>query len=263
MHDPIDRRNDTGPFDIIGDVHGCADELRALLAMLGYEIGAGADRPEIAHPQGRRVIFVGDLVNRGPKTPETLRLAMAATEDGGYAVEGNHDESFRRWLRREPIEITSGLRATIEQLATEPEDFPAAAQAFLAGFPSHCWLDGGRLAVAHAGLLEGMIGQDSEAVRAFAVHGDGFRKTDDEGRPLLSHWVLGYGGATTIVYGHTPVAEPEWINNTICLDTGCVAGGRLTALRWPERELVSVPAARVYAKPARPFVPPSAGRQPG
>ncbi len=65
-----------------------------------------------------------------------------------------------------------------------------------------------------------------------------------------------------VLYGHTPVPEPEWVNNTLCLDTGCVFGGRLTALRYPERELVSVPAARVYYEPARPF-PVNPTREPG
>ncbi|MDX6751697.1 hypothetical protein SH611_17970 [Geminicoccaceae bacterium 1502E] len=68
-------------------------------------------------------------------------------------------------------------------------------------------------------------------------------------------WAERYRGATTVVYGHTPVPEPQWVNNTLCLDTGCVFGGRLSALRWPEREIVAVPALRVHAEPARPLRP--------
>jgi protein phosphatase len=251
----FDYRDDHGPFDIIGDVHGCADELRALLAILGYRIEQSDGGTAIAHPERRRLVFAGDLVNRGPNTPEVLRLALAAVAAGGHAVEGNHDQSLSRAMAGEGIAMTKALEDTLAQFAAETPAFRAEALAFLAGLSSYCWFDAGRLAVAHAGLKEEMIGRPAEAVRPFSVHGDTARKTDANGLPLLSDWVFGHRGSTVVAYGHTPVTEPEWVNNTICLDTGCVAGGRLTALRWPERELVGVPARRVYAKPARPFVP--------
>jgi len=57
------------------------------------------------------------------------------------------------------------------------------------------------------------------------------------------------------VYGHTPVPEPEWLNRTINVDTGCVYGGALSALRYPEKEIVSVPAKRQYTEPAKPIEP--------
>jgi protein phosphatase len=241
---PYDRRSETGPFDVVGDVHGCADELDELLAALGY------DRARLTHDAGRRLVFVGDLVNRGPKTREVLRLVMPAVADGRvFAVAGNHDDMLARWLAGARVEETAGLRKSITQLAGETDAFRREVQDFLDALPDYCWLDGGRLVVAHAGMEEAMIGQDSAAIRDFAVQG----KTGGD-------WAADYQGAAAVVYGHTPSEAAEWFNNTICLDTGCVAGGRLTALRWPERELVSVKAAAVYSKPSRPFLKPRALR---
>ena len=128
--------------------------------------------------------------------------------------------------------------------------------AFLDGLVSHYVLDGGRLVVAHAGLQAEMHGRASAAVRAFALYGETTGETDEFGLPVRYPWAQDYRGQAAVVYGHTPVPEPDWVNNTICIDTGCVFGGRLTALRYPERELVSVPAApRVLASRPRPFRP--------
>ncbi len=124
---------------------------------------------------------------------------------------------------------------------------------FLEDLTSHAVLDGGRLVVAHAGMLERYQGRSSRRVRAFALFGDTTGETDEWGLPVRLDWAADYRGRATVVYGHTPVADPAWVNNTINIDTGCVFGGRLTALRWPERELVSVPAAREYYAPAKPL----------
>src|SRR5207244_8184363 len=104
----------------------------------------------------------------------------------------------------------------------------------------------GRLVVAHAGMKESMPGRGSGVVRAFALFGETTGETDAYGLPIRYNWAAEYRGRALVVYGHTPTPEPEWLNNTICIDTGCVFGGRLTALRYPEKELVSVPAARTY-----------------
>ena len=121
------------------------------------------------------------------------------------------------------------------------------------GLLSHYVLDGGRLVVAHAGLPEEMHGRASAAVRSFALYGETTGETDEYGLPVRYPWAQDYRGRAMVVYGHTPVPEAEWLNNTICVDTGCVFGGQLTALRYPERELVSVPAEQVYHQPARPL----------
>lgn len=256
----IDKRDDAGPFDIIGDVHGCADELETLLRRLGYTVDwqdtEGARQVTVTPPAGRKAVFVGDLVDRGPRTPDVLRIAMSMAAVGtGYVVNGNHDRKLARWLEGRDVKIAHGLQQSIDQIEAEGPAFKAAIKPFLDGLLSHLWLDGGKLAVAHAGLKPEMIGRASPAVREFALYGETTGETDEFGLPVRLDWAAAHRGNTTIVYGHTPVIEPEWVNNTICLDTGCVFGGRLTALRWPEKELVSVPAERVWSEPIRPLAP--------
>ncbi|WP_045876429.1 polynucleotide kinase-phosphatase [Pseudofrankia sp. DC12] len=251
-----DLRHETGPFDVIGDVHGCRVELEGLLTKLGYELGVDdAGRPVGArHPEGRRVIYVGDLVDRGPDTPGVLRLAMGMVAAGtAFAVRGNHEDKLVRALGGKKVTIGHGLAQSLEQLEGESAEFRAEVTAFCDGLIAHYVLDAGRLVVAHAGLKEAYQGRASVRVRSFALYGDTTGETDDYGLPVRYPWANEYRGRATVLYGHTPVPEPEWINNTLCLDTGCVFGGALTALRYPERELVSLPAARVYFEPARPL----------
>ena len=324
------RRQETGPFDIIGDVHGCYDELVALLTQLGYAVtpepiadardlgvrvtpppyplpfgrgGAGqaqlSDREQEVNqlpenqssgspsPEGegvggwgaplndspgslkeprassgekpekqgqRKVIFVGDLVDRGPASPQVLRLVMSMVQsDAALCVPGNHDIKLLRHLSGKKVTANHGLAETLAQLEGEPAGFLGQVRQFLDGLVSHYVLDGGRLVVAHAGLPEAMQGRGSGAVRAFALFGETTGETDEFGLPVRYEWARDYRGRALVVYGHTPVPDPEWLNNTIDLDTGCVFGGRLTALRYPERELVSVPAFHTYYEPARPL----------
>ncbi len=123
---------------------------------------------------------------------------------------------------------------------------------FLDGLVSHYVLDDGKLVVAHAGMKEEMQGRGSGKVRDFALYGETTGETDEFGLPVRYDWAKEYRGQAMVVYGHTPVPEPEWLNRTVNIDTGCVFGGKLTALRYPEKEFVSVPAARTYCEPARP-----------
>jgi protein phosphatase len=259
-----DRRDRTGPFDVIGDVHGCLDELGELLGRLGYrcEHDAAGRLTGASHPQGRTAVFLGDLVDRGPDTPGVLGLAMTMTAAGqALAVAGNHEAKLLRALRGRDVKVSHGLAESLSQIeareAGQP-GFRAEAERFLDGLVSHYVLDGGRLVVAHAGLKEAFHGRASARVRAFALYGDTTGETDEFGLPVRYPWADDYRGRAMVLYGHTPLPEPEWVNNTMCLDTGCVFGGRLTALRYPERELVSVPARRTYYEPARPLAAPPA-----
>jgi protein phosphatase len=247
-----DLRSDHGPFDIIGDVHGCFDELAELLAALGYQVAP--DGASAVHADGRKAVFVGDLVDRGPATPAVLRLVMGMTAAGtGLSVSGNHEAKLVRALRGRDVTVAHGLAESLAQLAAEPDDFAAQADAFMDKLLGHVVLDDGKLVVAHAGLPEAMHGRASAAVRSFALYGDTTGETDELGLPVRYPWAQDYRGKAMVVYGHTPVPDAEWVNGTICLDTGCVFGGKLTALRYPEREIVAVPARRVYFQPVRPL----------
>ena len=250
-----DLRHETGPFDVVGDIHGCRPELEALLTELGYTISRDHEgRATGAHHDGRRAIFVGDLVDRGPDTPGVLRLVMGmVAADDAFCVPGNHENKLLRALRGRNVQVTHGLAESLAQLAAETDEFRADVERFMDGLISHYVLDGGRLVVAHAGLTERYQGRASGRVREFCLYGQTTGETDEYGLPVRYPWAQEYRGEAMVVYGHTPIPAPEWINNTLCLDTGCVFGGRLTALRYPERDLVSVPAAKVYYQPARPF----------
>lgn len=254
-----DRRDEHGPFDVIGDVHGCRRELEELLDTLGYVIehdhhGRAVDA---RHPQGRRVVFVGDLVDRGPDSPGVLRLAMGMVDSGNaLCVSGNHEAKLAKALGRGSVKATHGLQQTLDQLASQDADFVARTREFCDSLVAHYVLDDGRLVVAHAGLKEKYHGRASGRVRAFALYGDTSGETDEFGLPVRYPWAEDYRGAAMVLYGHTPVTETEWINNTMCLDTGCVFGGALTALRYPERDVVSVPAQDTYYEPIRPPAPP-------
>ncbi|MFM9593082.1 polynucleotide kinase-phosphatase [Streptomyces scabiei] len=246
----------TGPFDIVGDIHGCASELEALLGKLGYVDGV--------HPEGRTAVFVGDLVDRGPDSPGVLRRVMSMVGSGdALCVPGNHENKYGRYLKGRNVQHTHGLAETIEQMEGESEEFKQQVREFIDGLVSHYVLDGGRLVVCHAGLPEKYHGRTSGRVRSHALYGDTTGETDEFGLPVRYPWAEDYRGRAAVVYGHTPVPTATWLNNTICLDTGAVFGGKLTALRWPERELVDVPAEKVWYEPARPLATEAPGGHEG
>ncbi|MER6118690.1 polynucleotide kinase-phosphatase [Streptomyces sp. NPDC001743] len=254
-----DLRHLTGPFDIIGDIHGCSSELETLLGKLGYVEGS--------HPEGRTAVFVGDLVDRGPDSPGVLRRVMSMVSDGNaLCVPGNHENKLGRYLKGRKVQQTHGLAETIGQLeredAKDPE-FRERVRQFIDGLVSHYLLDEGKLVVCHAGLPEKYHGRTSGRVRSHALYGETTGETDEFGLPVRYPWAEDYRGRATVVYGHTPVPTTSWINNTICLDTGAVFGGKMTALRWPERELVDVPAERVWYEPVKPLATEAPGGREG
>jgi len=251
----VDRTNEQGPFDIIGDIHGCFDELVELFKELGYKVSTQPDGNTIVEPpQGRKAVFVGDFVDRGPKVTEVLRLVMGMQEsDTALCIPGNHDVKLVRALRGRNVKRTHGLAESLSQLEEESVEFKAQIVEFLDGLVSHYVLDNGKLVVAHAGMKEELQGRASGRVREFALYGETTGETDEFGLPIRRNWADEYRGSAMVVYGHTPVVEPQWVNRTINIDTGCVFGGKLTALRYPERELVSIPAHRTYYEPTQPL----------
>jgi protein phosphatase len=263
-----DLRHERGPFDIIGDIHGCCDELEELLHQLGYRVEASqgacpGSMPAYVHPAGRKAVFVGDLVDRGPRILDSLALVRNMVAAGSaFCVPGNHDMKLLRKLQGRQVQITHGLAETLREIdALEFTDsercvFCDGIAGFLDELVSHYVFDDGRLVVAHAGMKEEMQGRGSGRVRDFALYGETTGETDEFGLPVRYNWAAEYRGPALVVYGHTPVPEAEWLNRTINIDTGCVFGGKLTALRYPEKELASVPARHTYCEPVRPFLAP-------
>jgi protein phosphatase len=250
------RRDMQGPFDIIGDVHGCLDELLELMATIGYQVERQDAAFTVVPPDGRKLVFVGDLVDRGLATPDVLRLAMTMVEAGqAFCVPGNHDIKLVKALKGRDVQLTHGLAESLQQLEKEPAEFRTQVLKFLDGLVSHYVFDDGKLVVAHAGMKESMQGRGSAKVRDFALYGETTGETDDFGLPVRYNWSADYRGKALVVYGHTPVPEPLWLNGTVNIDTGCVFGGKLTALRYPEREVVSVPAKATYYESRKPFLP--------
>ena len=248
-----------GPFDIIGDVHGCYKELIELLRKLRYIIEKTADDGtnyglKVSHPENRTVIFLGDLIDRGPASPAVLKLVMSMVRSGtALCVPGNHDMKLHKKLTGKAVQEKHGLAETLRQLEGETDAFKNDVKEFLYGLVSHYVLDSGKLVVAHAGLKEEMQGRGSGAVRSFCLYGETTGETDEFGLPVRYNWAAEYRGRAKVVYGHTPVPSAQWLNNTIDIDTGCVFGGSLTALRYPEEELVSVPAYTMYCEPVKPL----------
>jgi protein phosphatase len=255
-----DFTDDHGPFDVIGDIHGCRAELETLLTQLGYQVVRDvAGRPiDAIPPASRKAVFVGDLVDRGPDSPGVLRLVMGMVHAGhALCVPGNHESKLVRALQGRQVQVSHGLETTLAQLAVEPAEFRSRVEEFCHGLVSHLVLDDGRLVVAHAGLKQEYHGRASGRVRSFALYGDTTGETDEFGLPVRYPWADDYRGAAMVLYGHTPTPAPQWVNNTLCLDTGCVFGGSLTALRYPEKEVVSVAAQQVWYEPVKPFRAPA------
>lgn len=254
-----DKKDEPGPFDIIGDIHGCFDELQELLLKLGYSVNRTDETEKnfgfsVIAPENRKVIFVGDLVDRGPDSTSVLRLVMSMVNSGvAYCIPGNHDLKLQKYLNGKQVQLKHGLEVTVKQLETETAQFKSTVEKFLYGLISHYVFDNGRLVVAHAGLKEEMQGRGSGAVRSFCMYGETTGEIDEFGLPVRHNWAKEYRGKAKVVYGHTPVPEAEWLNKTIDIDTGCVFGGKLTALRYPEEELVPVKAKIVYCEPVRPI----------
>jgi protein phosphatase len=252
------KKGEAGPFDIIGDVHGCYGELCALLGRLGYAVGR--ENCAASPPEGRKAVFLGDICDRGPDSVGALRLVMGMVRAGAaWCVAGNHEARLLKKLRGASVQLAHGLGETMEQLGSQSEGFVAEAKAFLDGLVSHYVFDGGRLVVAHAGLKEKYQGRASARVREFCLYGDTAGEIDEYGLPVRLPWASEYRGKAAVVYGHTPVPDVEAANNTYCIDTGCVFGGKLTAFRYPEKEIVQVRAERAHYAPARPFSGNAAG----
>lgn len=228
-------------FDMIGDVHGCYDELMELVAKLGYEKRGQA----YFHPKGRRLISVGDVADKGPKNLSSLDFWIdQVVHAGAFWVHGNHCNKLYRYFLGNKVRLSHGLENTVEELLKLPkEERIAFRNRFMSCYESQCYyllLDQRRLAIVHGGLREESMGRFSNKIRAVCLYGETTGNFEENERPERLDWAAEYCGKTFVVYGHTVAAGPSILNNTVAIDQGCVYGGYLTALRYPEREFVQV-----------------------
>lgn len=230
-------------FDIIGDIHGCFTELTALFEKLGYSWQG--DIP--VHPENRKPVFLGDLTDRGPASLAVIELvhSLVMSERGFYAP-GNHCNKLYRYFLGRKVQIANGLETTVAEYKKLPlRQQKQIRHAFMELYetsPLYLILDRGNLVVAHAGIREDYIGKYHKKVKTFVLYGDITGEKNPDGSPVRLDWAKYYHGQALIVYGHTPVKEVRIMNNTYNIDTGCVFGGKLTALRYPEKEIVQVPS---------------------
>ena len=217
-------------------------------------------RPDGAeHPDGRTAVFVGDLVDRGPDSPGVLRLVMGMVAAGtALCVAGNHEEKLLRKLRGRNVRVSHGLAETLAQLdaGTDGPGRRRRAVPVVADQPLRARRRPAGRRARRAARRSTRAGRPGGCGRSACTATPPARPTSTACR-CATRGRRTTAARAVVVYGHTPVVRAEWINNTICLDTGCVFGGALTALRYPERQTVSVPAgarvlrSRPSARPGR------------
>lgn len=236
-------------LDIIGDIHGCYDEFTELTNKLGYVWTHGLP----IHKEGRRLAFVGDLTDRGPKSLQVITTVSSLVKnDLAYYVPGNHCNKLYRFLIGNKVQITNGLETTVaEYHALNEHDRREIRHKFITLYenaPLYKILESGKLIIAHAGIREDYIGKTSEKVKTFVLYGDITGEKNPDGSPVRRNWTRLYKGKAMIVYGHTPMNEVQILNNTYNIDTGAVFGNKLSSLQYPEMKIVSVQSSMPYVK---------------
>ncbi|WP_416151234.1 bis(5'-nucleosyl)-tetraphosphatase PrpE [Salipaludibacillus sp. HK11] len=236
-------------YDVIGDIHGCYEEMNDLLNELGYI----QDGTQLSHPDDRIAVFLGDLTDRGPFSVKVARdVSRWVKQNNALYCPGNHCDKLYRYLIGRNVMIKNGLETTVEELKhLSSNEFKRVSDSFIELYeqaPLYLQLDEDRLVVTHAGIRPDMIGKVSRQVKTFVLYGDITGETHEDGRPVRKDWASNYSFDSFITYGHTPVKKPRLIGETINIDTGCIFGGRLTAFRWPDKTLFSVPSKQPYIK---------------
>ncbi|WP_110929107.1 bis(5'-nucleosyl)-tetraphosphatase PrpE [Bacillus massiliglaciei] len=237
-------------IDIIGDIHGCYDEFRKLTEELDYRWDSGIP----VHPDGRTLGFVGDLTDRGPQSLKVIEAVyeLVVKEKKGLYSPGNHCNKLYRFFQGNNVQLMHGLETTAAEYGQlTPREKKSIKHKFMELYetsPLYHMTDGGRLLIAHAGIKQEYIGQYGKKVKTFVLYGDITGAKHADGSPVRHDWAKHYHGSAWIVYGHTPVLEARQVNQTYNIDTGCVFGGKLTALRYPEIELVSIPSSMPFIK---------------
>ena len=195
-------------FDIIGDVHGCYDELIQLMKKLGYQKMDG-----LYQQPNRRLVFLGDITDRGPQSIAALQFVLRHVEAGlALYVPGNHCDKLYRFFLGRNVQINNGLETTVaeyNQLShQEKKRVKTRFMQLVEKSPYYLTLDEGRLIVSHAGIRQDLIGRMNKAVKTFCLYGDITGEKHPDGRPVRRDWAKRYTGQAWIVYGHTPVENP-------------------------------------------------------
>ncbi|SDZ56251.1 polynucleotide kinase-phosphatase [Evansella caseinilytica] len=251
---PIERDIQHG-IDIIGDIHGCYDEMIQLLENLGY---VKNDEQLYLHPAGRKFVSIGDCMSRGSRSLDTMLFFTRHINNGlAYMIDSNHGWKIARWLDGKNVVLNHGDEKVAEEFSEYERKHGAGAAAalkqdiktVLLKAPSHYVFTRNGTAVlvcVHAGIKDKYIGKQSKRISDFCRYGDtdGF---DEQGKPIRKDWFLHHQTKACIVWGHDPKPQPLLINNTVNIDQGVVFGGKLTAFRYPEKEFVAVDAAMDYS----------------
>lgn len=209
---------------VIGDIHGCYDELSELLEKISFDTND-------------RVAAVGDLIVKGEKNLQVLELFM--TDKRFSSVIGNHDRALCRWWRGEAV----FLKAAQDKVRVELEDGKQHYLEYLCSLPS--MIDLGTHLVVHAGVRPNVPLKEQSVEDLTELRTLGEDRTSREGTP----WYDVYEGEKIILFGHWPAREIRRAKCAIGLDTGCVYGHRLTAYVVETGEVVSVKAHRTYDFP--------------
>jgi protein phosphatase len=236
-------------LDIIGDIHGCLHEFEALTQKLGYVWKE--DIP--LHPENRSLAFVGDLTDRGPMSLKIIEVVFTLVKKhGAYYSPGNHCNKLYRYFLGNKVQVSHGLETTVaEYLECDKKTQQKIRHNFMELYenaPLYQTLDHGKLIIAHAGISQELIGKTNSKVKTFVLYGDITGEKHPDGSPVRRDWAMKYRGEALIVYGHTPVRTVRWLGNTVNIDTGAVFGGELSALRYPEKEIISVPSSLPFVE---------------
>ncbi|MBU9713289.1 bis(5'-nucleosyl)-tetraphosphatase PrpE [Evansella tamaricis] len=244
-------------YDIIGDIHGCFQEMNELLDTLGYQMNDG----NITHPEGRKPVFLGDLMDRGPNSLSVIySVTRWVKEEKALYCPGNHCDKLYRYFLGRNVTISHGLETTVAELEVlghkEYNHISSLFRNLYESSPLYLVLDEGKLVVAHAGIRPDDIGKNNKRIKTFVLYGDITGEKHHDGRPIRRDWPSKYTYDTFVVYGHSPVQEPRQVGNTLNIDTGCVFGNSLSAFRWPEKQIVSVSSHQALVEEKfRPFDP--------
>jgi protein phosphatase len=244
-HPRFHEHSEVSRCDIIGDIHGCYDELAELLAGLGHEELLDPSLEHAAQGSVPGIVFVGDIVDRGDRIMDAVKLVYRlCTRGHALSVIGNHDDRFLRWMMGRKIEPRHGLQESIDEFESmkrsEREDWRDRLIDFYSNLPWAIRLDAGRLIVAHAAWHADLHEAGPDKLRAYTLYGPTTGRKTPEGFPERIDWAPGYRGPELVVFGHQVYDAPYIHEHAIGIDTGCVFGGALTALRYPELQVLSV-----------------------